>query len=280
MAHEIHHYLTEIGRYPVLSEEAQLLQTRQVYAWLHHEDGKEGAPKSIQLRGKRALDVMIRTNLRLVVSIAKRYQNRGLELSDLIQEGNLGLIKGIEMFDPHRGYKISTYAYWWIRQSITRAIHTQSRTIRMPISTHEILSRVYKQSGNFCALQGRMPTAEELAELLEISLDRLLSVISVNILTQCLSIDSVTCDGTSTLSSVIPHSQMALDEKVYQLLDLEKVQIAMQTLEPLEIAVVKAVFFDDRTLRDVSPELGITRFRAGHILRRAYQKLRQLLEPV
>ena len=160
---EIHSYLTEIGRHPVLSREAQLRHCRRIHDWIHHEDGRDAAPASTQRYGRRSMEAMTTTNLRLVVSIAKRYQGRGLELADLIQEGNIGLIRGLELYDPTRGYAVSTYAYWWIRQAITRSIHAQSRHIRLPINTHELIARIQRFITEHASTHGQAPSVVEIA---------------------------------------------------------------------------------------------------------------------
>ena len=138
---EFSQYLTDIGRFPVLSRESQLRHCQAIHRWVHWEGGRECAPKGATM-GARSLDTMVKTNLRLVVSIAKKYQSKGVALEDLIQEGNIGLIRGLELFDPSRGYQVSTYCYWWVRQGVTRAIHSYARTIRMPINSHELLVKI------------------------------------------------------------------------------------------------------------------------------------------
>jgi DNA-directed RNA polymerase sigma subunit (sigma70/sigma32) len=135
MTNNIETYLREIGRTPLLSAEQEVKLANQVQSMLHLLDRERPTPEEQQIikRGQHAKQEMTKANLRLVVSIAKKYQNRGLSLLDLIQEGSLGLIRAIEKFDPTKGYKFSTYAYWWIRQAVTRAIANQGRTIRLPI---------------------------------------------------------------------------------------------------------------------------------------------------
>ena len=129
---ELSQYLTDIGRFPVLSRESQLRHCQAIHRWVHHEGGRAAAPRNIQRVGARSLETMVKTNLRLVVSIAKKYTNKGVALEDLIQEGNIGLIRGLELFDPARGYQVSTYCYWWVRQGVTRAIHSYARTRSVP----------------------------------------------------------------------------------------------------------------------------------------------------
>lgn len=185
-------YLHEIGRVPMLTHEQEIIFGKQVQkmmelqaareklaAQLGHEPTHaefaaavkltETALKQILDRGRHAKQRMIEANLRLVVSIAKKYQKRNLEFLDLIQEGSLGLERGVEKFDPMRGYKFSTYAYWWIRQAITRAIAQQSRTIRLPIHITEKLNRIKRTQRELAQTLGRSPNANEVAEALELT---------------------------------------------------------------------------------------------------------------
>ena len=137
-------YLGEIGRIPILTKELQLIHCRRIRVWLDWPEGRDKAPRKVQRQGKRSLELMTTSNLRLVVSIAKKFTHRGLDLLDLVQEGNLGLIRGLEMFDPTRGYAVSTYVYWWIRQSITRALQLTSRTIRLPCQVVDCYNKAQK----------------------------------------------------------------------------------------------------------------------------------------
>ena len=158
-------YLKEIGRVPLLTpdEEVQLAL-----------DIKEGGPK-----GERAKQRLSEANLRLVVSIAKRYVGRGMQFLDLIQEGNLGLIKAVEKFDHTKGFKFSTYATWWIRQAITRAIADQARTIRIPVHMVETINKVKKVSSQLLHENGHEPSAEEIAERLEMPVDKVREIMRV-----------------------------------------------------------------------------------------------------
>ncbi|MBD1871020.1 sigma-70 family RNA polymerase sigma factor [Cyanobacteria bacterium FACHB-471] len=161
-------YLKEIGRFRLLSAEEEVTLARQIQAGLGEREKEPAAQDQTVIHsGDRAKRRLIETNLRLVVSIAKKYQNRGLELLDLIQEGSLGLDQAAEKFDPTKGFKFSTYAYWWIRQSITRAIATQSRTIRVPVHIVEKLNKVKKTRQKLTAELGRVPTTNEIAIALD-----------------------------------------------------------------------------------------------------------------
>ncbi|BAZ85233.1 RNA polymerase sigma factor, RpoD/SigA family [Dolichospermum compactum] len=184
-------YLREIGRVPLLSREQEIIYGKQVQQMMVLIEAKEALSKEIDhepslsewaarvnqseteinqlmLQGKRAKQKMIEANLRLVVAIAKKYQKRNMEFLDLIQEGTLGLERGVEKFDPMRGYKFSTYAYWWIRQAITRAIAQQGRTIRLPIHITEKLNKIKKVQRELAQKLGRSPSPTEIAKELEL----------------------------------------------------------------------------------------------------------------
>lgn len=187
-------YLRDIGRIPLLEHEEEILLGRKVQRLIELEDsrkeleeekGRKISDRELsdltstdwktcrkELRdGRKAKDKMVTANLRLVVSVAKKYTKRNMELLDIIQEGTIGLVRGVEKFDPGRGYKFSTYAYWWIRQGITRAIAEKSRAIRLPIHVTENLNRLKKAQRELSQLNGRMPTVAELAEEMSLTQD-------------------------------------------------------------------------------------------------------------
>ena len=187
-------YLRDIGRVPLLSHEQEITLGRQVQELVRleeleeeyklrqgHPPSREEMAKSVGVspavlrrrlnNGRRAKERMVAANLRLVVSVAKKYTKRNMELLDLIQEGTIGLVRGVEKFDPTRGYKFSTYAYWWIRQGITRAIAEKSRTIRLPIHITEMLNKLKKGQRELSQELGRTPTVSELAEFVELPED-------------------------------------------------------------------------------------------------------------
>ena len=189
-------YLQEIGRIRLLRAEEEIELARKIADLLELErireriedslereisDGEWAAEVNMELPkfrrrlflGRRAKDKMVQSNLRLVVSIAKKYMNRGLSFQDLIQEGSLGLIRAAEKFDHEKGYKFSTYATWWIRQAITRAIADQSRTIRLPVHLYETISRIKKTTKMLSQKMGRKPTEEEIAEDMEMTIEKL-----------------------------------------------------------------------------------------------------------
>ena len=159
-------YLAEIGRYPLLTKSQEIMLARQVQVWLTAE---EPTPKQVRM-GKRAYDKLIKCNLRLVVSIAKKFRTRvsKAELLDLVQEGNIGLSHGVKKFDPERGYAMSTYVYWWIRQGITRYLSCSDRIIRLPSHAGEMLAKLRKWTPNFFLIHGRAPTLQESADYCEV----------------------------------------------------------------------------------------------------------------
>ena len=184
-------YLRDIGRIPLLEHDEEILLGRQVQRLMEIKACEDllGTPTKEELAasleitqkelrkeikdGERAKDKMVTANLRLVVSVAKKYTKRNMELLDIIQEGTIGLVRGVEKFDPGRGYKFSTYAYWWIRQGITRAIAEKSRAIRLPIHVTENLNKLKKAQRELSQLNGEMPNVFQLAEYLDFTVDEI-----------------------------------------------------------------------------------------------------------
>lgn len=276
---EISAYLNDIARYPVLTKETQLLHCQRIYAWLHHEDGKDAAPARLRRLGERSMQTMVNTNLRLVVSVAKTYLGRGLELNDLIQEGTLGLIRGLELFDPTRGYAVSTYVYWWIRQSITRAVYTYARTIRIPINTHELLVRIQRFINQTVAETGQRPSLPEIAARTRLSESRVTDILQTWGDTACGSLDAICGEGTTALVEILPATNESTpDDFAESTESVELISSVLCMLSPNEEAVIRATYFEDRSLTDIANQLGVSRSRTSQIQQRALNRLRVLLD--
>ena len=254
-------YLKEIGRVPLLSAEEE--------AALAH------AAKAGDAEARRRLS---EANLRLVVSVAKRYAGRGLPFLDLIQEGNLGLMKAAEKFEPERGFKFSTYATWWIRQSITRAIADQGRTIRIPVHLVESINRVKKTAGELLRKNGREPTAEEIAVQLELEPDRVRELLQLA--QDPISLETpVGEEEDAHLEDFIQDEEVGApaDEAGRQLLRRELLSV-LKSLTPREERVITLRFgLEDgrsRTLEELGREFNVTRERVRQIEAKALRKLR------
>ena len=254
-------YLKEIGQVPLLSAEEEQTLAR--------------AARAGDADARRRLS---EANLRLVVSVAKRYAGRGLPFLDLIQEGNLGLMKAAEKFEPDRGFKFSTYATWWIRQSITRAIADQGRTIRIPVHLVEHINRVRKTAGDLLRKNGREPTAEEIAVRLEMEPDRVRELLQLA--QEPVSLETpVGEEEDAHLEDFIQDEEAGIpvDEAGRQLLRRELMSV-LKSLTPREERVITLRFgLDDgrpRTLEELGKEFNVTRERIRQIEAKALRKLR------
>ena len=254
-------YLKEIGRIPLLSSEEEIELAKRM------EEGDEEAKKKLA-----------EANLRLTVSIAKRYSGRGMQFLDLIQEGNLGLIKAVEKFDYRKGYKFSTYATWWIRQSITRAIADQARTIRIPVHMVETMNRVNRTSRRLLQEYGREPTPEEIAEAMNLPVERVLEISKIS--QEPVSLETpIGEEEDSHLGDFIQdeHIPVPADEAAHTLLR-EQLEKVMDTLSEREQKVLALRFgLEDgkpHTLEEVGREFQVTRERIRQIEAKALRKLR------
>lgn len=287
-------YLHEIGQVELLNITQELELARQVQEGLMSKEKKDQCEKNGKTlsdedkkeledkisAGKAAQDILIESNLRLVVSIAKRYIGRGLPLSDLIQEGNMGLMKTVIKFDPTRGFKFSTYATWWIRQSITRAIADKGRNVRIPVHMHECINRLSRTQRRLVQELHREPTIDEIAEDMKLPVEKIIEL-------QRVAQDSISFDNSvgdeedSTLIDLVA-DENTLNPLEYteRTLYREEIDDVLQTLTPREEMVIRlrygiGVDIDrSHTLEEVGKIMGVTRERVRQIEAKALSRLR------
>ena len=293
-------YLQEIGRIRLLRPDeeielarkiADLLYLEELASQFESDNGREPDNKEwaalvemplIRFRrrlmlGRRAKEKMVQSNLRLVVSIAKKYMNRGLSFQDLIQEGSLGLIRAAEKFDHEKGYKFSTYATWWIRQAITRAIADQSRTIRLPVHLYETISRIKKTTKVLSQEFGRKPTEEEIAESMEMTIEKLRFIAKSAQLPISLE-TPIGKEEDSRLGDFIEADIENPEQDVAKNLLREDLEGVLATLSPRERDVLRLRYgLDDgrmKTLEEIGQIFDVTRERIRQIEAKALRKLR------
>lgn len=294
-------YLHEIGRVPLLTHEQEIVYGKQVQRmmsllemkdqltqtqgiepsvkeWAKAVNLKEPELNKILEQGNRAKRKMIEANLRLVVAIAKKYQKRNMEFLDLIQEGSLGLERGVEKFDPTKGYKFSTYAYWWIRQAITRAIAQQARTIRLPIHITEKLNKIKKTQRELSQKLGRSATPAEIAAVLDIEPAQIRECLSIA--RQPISLDVRVGDNQDTeLSELLEDHDASPDQYITQELLRQDLKNLMEELTPQQRSVLILRFGledgKELSLAKIGKRLNISRERVRQLEHQALAQLRR-----
>jgi RNA polymerase nonessential primary-like sigma factor len=299
-------YLQEIGRFPLLTHEQEIAYGTQVQQMMGIESKKDALQKQLNRQptsselaldvdkseaevtrilhqGQRAKEKMVTSNLRLVVSIAKKYQHRNLEFTDLIQEGALGLQRGVEKFDPSLGYKFSTYAYWWITQSMTRAIAEKSRTVRLPFHISEKLNKIKKVQRETYQTLGRPATISEIAEAMGSQPQQIREYLSASRGTISLDL-RVGEEKDTELIQLIPDDGTSLDEQVTQEFLQQDLSDLMASLTPIQREVLSLRFGlnsdQELNLRQVAERLNLSGERVRQIQQKAMNILRRDQEQI
>ena len=282
-------YLKEIGMIPLLTAAQEVTLAKRIEAGVHAterldtqfvalSEGECASLQAVVTDGEMATKQLTEANLRLVVSIAKRYVGRGMALLDLVQEGNLGLIRAVEKFDYTKGFKFSTYATWWIRQAITRAIADQARTIRIPVHMVETMNKVLRVQRQMLQELGREPTVEEVAAKVELTPDRVRDIQRISLEPVSLETPVGEEDDSSLGDFVEDPTAIAPATAAARALLTEAIEEALEELNDRERAVVRLRFgLDDgqvRTLEEVGKEFGVTRERIRQIESKTLAKLR------
>jgi len=294
-------YLQEIGQFPLLTSDQEITYGRQVQQMIAIEQHKQELSQELHRQptpaelanfvnkseaevnqilqlGQRAKQKMIVANLRLVVSIAKKYQRRNLEFLDLVQEGAIGLQRGVEKFDPNRGYKLSTYAYWWISQAITRAIAEKSRTVRLPIHVNEKLSQIKKIQRELFQTLGRRGTLTEIAQKLDMEPSQIREYLSAA--SGTISLDLRVGDNQDTeLSELLSDEGISPNEQITQELLRQDLNDLLASLKPVqrEVLILRFGLLDnqERSLAQIGEKLNVSRERVRQIQQQAMTALRR-----
>lgn len=281
-------YLREIGRVPLLSAADEVDLARRVEAGLFAEERLLGDPPTdpavhdalatLVRDGERAKRRLIEANLRLVVSIAKRYIGRGLGLLDLVQEGNLGLIRAVEKFDYTRGYKFSTYATWWIRQAMSRALADQARTIRVPVHVVELINRVIRVQRRLLQERGEEPTAKDVGEVLDLTAERVTEIL--RLAQEPVSLHTPVGEDEVLLGDIVEDTDATSPaEAAASLMLREHLEALLSTLGDRERRVVQLRYGladgEPHTLEEIGRVFGVTRERIRQIESRTLSRLRE-----
>ncbi|MBW4566013.1 MAG: RpoD/SigA family RNA polymerase sigma factor [Mojavia pulchra JT2-VF2] len=294
-------YLQEIGQFPLLTADQEIAYGRKIQQMIAIEQRKDALsqqflrqPTISELaadvglseaqvtqtlaQGQRAKQKMVTANLRLVVSIAKKYQGRNLEFLDLVQEGAIGLQRGIEKFDPNRGYKLSTYAYWWISQAITRAIAEKSRTVRLPIHITEKLNQIKKVQRQLFQELGRFATITEIASALNLQPDQIREYLSVS--KQPFSLDLKVGDNQDTeVNELLPDEGISPNEHIVQQFLRQDINNLLASLKPMqrEVLILRFGLENDQqlSLAEIGQKLNVSRERIRQIQQQAINILRR-----
>jgi RNA polymerase primary sigma factor/RNA polymerase nonessential primary-like sigma factor len=274
-------YLKEIGRTPLLKAEEEVKYANQIQAMLPLLDKADLTPEEQRIihLGQIAKQKMVEANLRLVVSVAKKYQNRGLSMLDLIQEGSIGLMRATEKFDAGKGYKFSTYSYWWIRQAMTRAIANYARTIRLPIHITQDLNKIKKVTRQLSQQLGRKPSDREVATELDMDLDKLRSLAQSARITKPKSLNVTIDENQTELGQILADDSASPGDFVASQETRAHIQSLLHTLSPKQRDVITLRYGlnDGKTMtyEQIGDVCGVSRERVRQIKNKAMKLLKQ-----